>query len=182
MSDMQNNGSPKQPAEGRPQRGGSGSHSRRSGGRHPNQLRPDRTRVEQLLREAEQTLANSIKAVTFADLSAFERKHVHEFFEHNAEFETKTYRDGEKYVLWVFPVGNLKKFAEEKANEAVASGSGVALPPMSNYERFIVHDALKDREGVETTSEGEGSERHVLISPVKFGRRLKRIAKKIKLF
>lgn len=116
------------------------------------------------------------------DLSAFERKRVHEFFEHKLDFETKTYRDGEKHVLWIFPVGNLKKFAETKANEALNTGDAVVLSPMSNYERFIVHDALKDLESVETTSEGEGAERHVVITPVKFGRRLKRIAKKIKLF
>jgi predicted RNA-binding protein Jag len=142
----------------------------------------DMTRVNQLLQEAEEKLADSMEAVHLDDLSPAERKHVHEFFEHKLDFETKTYRDGEKHVLWVFPVGNLKKFAMAKANEAVESGEILALKPMSNYERFIIHDALKDVESVETSSEGEGAERHVVISPAKFGRRLKRIVKKIKLF
>lgn len=190
MSDVKNDKGP-QPAGGKPPRGDArhhrtdgdrGSRSHRGHGRDSSQPDHDRRRIEQLLREAEQTLADSIKAVTFDNLSAFERKHVHEFFEHNSAFETKTYRDGDKYVLWVFPVGNLKTFAQEKANEAVATSSVVALPPMSNYERFIIHDALKDMESVETSSEGEASERHVLISPVKFGRRLRKIVKKIKLF
>lgn len=188
MSDFKSNRGPR-PGGSRPPRGG---EQRRGGADRGRGFRPkgphgrhepqDTARVDQLLRQAEQTLADSINAVSFENLSAFERKHVHEFFEHNLSFETKTYRDGEKYVLWVFPVGNLKKYAEEKANEAVATGSVVALPPMSSYERFIVHETLKDWDSVETTSEGEGTGRHVLISPVKFGRRLKKIAKKIKLF
>lgn len=171
-----------------------GSHDRPQGGRRfegggrgPRRDRPemseqDMTRVNQLLQEAELQLADSITPVSMPDLSPGERKHVHEFFEHKLDFETKTYRDGEKHVLWVFPVGNLKKFAESKANESLASGEAVVLPPMSNYERFIIHEALKDMESIETASEGEEAERHVVISPVKFGRRLKKIAKKIKLF
>jgi len=157
------------------------------GGRGPRHSRPDiseqdMTRVNELLQEAEQKLADSITAFSMPDLSAAERKHVHEFFEHKLDFETKTYRDGEKHVLWIFPVGNLKKFAESKANESLNSGDTISLPPMSNYERFIIHEALKDMESIETVSEGEEADRHVVISPVKFGRRLKKIAKKIKLF
>jgi len=173
-----------------------GSHSRpqgergrfgRGGARGPRRERADQpeqdmTRVDQLVQEAEQKMADAIVPARFDDLSAAERKHVHEFFEHKLDFETKTYRDGEKHVLWVFPVGNLKKFALAKANEAIDTGEVVKLEPMSNYERFIVHDALKEMESVETTSEGEGAERHIVISPAKFGRRLKKIAKKIKLF
>jgi len=164
--------------------GGRGGHGfpRRPTGSPSDLTGQDTTRVDQLLQEAEQALTDSINAVHLDDLSAFERKRVHEFFEHKLDFETKTYRDGEKHVLWVFPVGNLKKYAEAKANEALESGEAVALPPMSNYERFIIHDALKDLESVETTSEGESAERHVVITPAKFGRRLKSIAKKIKLF
>lgn len=175
-------------------RGNKGSHMQpRSGGRRfehsegPRRSRTatpeqDLTHVDQLLHDAEQKLTDSTDAVRLDDLSPAERKHVHEFFEHKLDFETKTYREGEKHVLWVFPVGNLKKFALAKANEAIESGEIVKLAPMSNYERFIIHDALKDMESVETTSEGEGAERHVVISAAKFGRRLKRIAKKIKLF
>jgi len=181
MEEAQNSGEPR-PRGPRPER------ERRPDGRRgfrsdrPPREEIDTSRVDQLLQDAEHKLADSISAVHFEDLSAFERKHVHEFFEQRLDFETKTYRDGERHVLWVFPVGNLRKFAEAKANEALASGDAVTLPAMSNYERFIIHDALKDWESVETTSEGEGAERHVVIAPVKFGRRLKRIAKKIKLF
>jgi hypothetical protein len=53
---------------------------------------------------------------------------------------------------------------------------------MGNYERYIVHDCLKDVEGIETASFGEGNERRVEIRPIKFGRGLRKIMKKIKLF
>jgi predicted RNA-binding protein Jag len=85
-------------------------------------------------------------------------------------------------VLWIFPVANLKKFVGDKAQEALDRGEEVALPPMSNYERFIVHNVLKEFGSIETASVGEGAERHIEIHPKKFGRGLKKIVKKIKLF
>lgn len=39
------------------------------------------------------------------------------------------------------------------------------LEPMNSFERRLVHTALKDFEGVKTRSEGEGSDRRVVISP-----------------
>ncbi|HHL73600.1 MAG TPA: hypothetical protein ENJ29_13925, partial [Bacteroidetes bacterium] len=91
-------------------------------------------------------------------------------------------RNGEDYLLWIFPVGKLRRLAEEKAQEALNTGEEVDFPPMSNYERFIIHDTLKSWDSVETTSFGEGDERFVRITPQRFGRRLKRIAKKLKIF
>jgi hypothetical protein len=52
---------------------------------------------------------------------------------------------------------------------------------MSSYERFIVHNVLKEIDSIESSSVGEGAERHVEIQPQKFGRGLKKIIKKIKL-
>lgn len=43
----------------------------------------------------------------------------------------------------------------------------MALPPMSAYERMIVHSVATTIEGVETRSEGEGRERFVLVCPLK---------------
>ena len=37
---------------------------------------------------------------------------------------------------------------------------------MTPYERRIIHVALRDDTRVETASEGEGSERHVVVVPV----------------
>ena len=43
--------------------------------------------------------------------------------------------------------------------------SEVELDPMSPAERRIVHEHLRDREDVETQSEGEGPERRLVVSP-----------------
>lgn len=59
---------------------------------------------------------------------------------------------------------------ERKARSTAArvrkSGRPQELEPMSAYERKIVHDTLSDFRGVRTSSEGEGLDRHVVISPV----------------
>jgi spoIIIJ-associated protein len=58
---------------------------------------------------------------------------------------------------------------ERKARSSAArvrkSGRPQELEPMSAYERKIVHDSLADFRGVRTSSEGEGLDRHVVISP-----------------
>ena len=127
-------------------------------------------------------LVDTSHAICLEDLNAFERKCIHQFFDNKADYETKTYRNGEDYLLWIFPIEKLRTYAEEKAQEAISGGGEIDLPPMSNYERFIVHDALKSIDSVETNFFGEDEERHIRISPVKFGRRFKKVIKKLKLF
>jgi len=143
----------------------------------------DDPRINELIREAEQKLAESTQPLQLPGLNAFERKQVHRYFDRRKPaLETKTYRgEGESYVLWIFPVANLKKFVEAKARQALETDSDVALPPMSNYERFIVHNVLKEIGSIESISVGEGDERHIEIQPQKFGRGLKKIIRKIKL-
>jgi predicted RNA-binding protein Jag len=148
------------------------------------QRRPsyDKRKIIQILEDVQQRAEESYEPIQLENLNAFERKKVHQFFEDDPDFETRTYRsEDERFVLWVYPVGKLRAFAEEKAMEAKESGKSVALPPMSSYERFLVHSALKEWGDIETLSEGEGENRHVVIHPMRFGRRLKRIAKRIKL-
>ena len=137
--------------------------------------------MPKIIADLEKKLEDSIKPEALLELNSFERKLVHRHFDQSQEFQTRTYRDGDKYTLTVYPVGNIEKFAREKAQESMESGEGVPLPPMGSYERFVVHTALKDTRGIETVSEGEGRERHVKIVSKRFGRGLKRIAKKIKL-
>lgn len=51
----------------------------------------------------------------------------------------------------------------EKAIERIEGGaSSAALPPMSSYERKIVHDLVAER-GYVSESEGEGRDRHTVI-------------------
>lgn len=55
--------------------------------------------------------------------------------------------------------------ARSAASRAVRQHSSVSLPPMSAYERRIVHIALRDNANVETHSEGVDPDRRVVISP-----------------
>ena len=41
--------------------------------------------------------------------------------------------------------------------------SSASLPPMSSYERKIVHDLVAER-GLTSASEGEGRDRHTVIT------------------
>jgi len=139
-------------------------------------------KIDQIIIDIQRNLRDSWKPMNIESLTAYERKRIHTFFDNKSDYKTKTYREGDKFIFRVYPLKNLKKLAEEKAKEALATGNTVALPPMGNYERFIIHDHLKDWEGIETSSFGENKERHVEITPKKFGRTLKKIIKKIKLF
>ncbi len=51
----------------------------------------------------------------------------------------------------------------DRAVERLESGaSSAALPPMSSYERKLVHDLVAER-GFTSESEGEGADRHTVI-------------------
>jgi predicted RNA-binding protein Jag len=127
-------------------------------------------------------LENSIEPVSLFQLNSFERKLIHRHFDHNPAIVTKTYRQGDEFELRVYPISNLKKYAAEKAEEAVRTGQTIVLPHMGDYERFIIHDSLKDKEKIKSVSYGEGGDRHIEIEPDIFGRKLKKIIKKIRLF
>ena len=57
--------------------------------------------------------------------------------------------------------------AADAADEAVRYGRPVALDAMSATERRIVHEYLRDRDDVETYSEGEEPDRHLVVAPLK---------------
>lgn len=54
--------------------------------------------------------------------------------------------------------------ANSAAARAVRQHGSVALPPMSAYERRLVHIALRDNAAVETHSEGVDPERRVVVT------------------
>ncbi|HTZ88160.1 MAG TPA: R3H domain-containing nucleic acid-binding protein [Solirubrobacteraceae bacterium] len=60
----------------------------------------------------------------------------------------------------------LREDADEAAEEALRDGRPVELEPMPPSERRIVHEHLRDRDGIETHSEGEEPERFLVVSPV----------------
>jgi spoIIIJ-associated protein len=59
----------------------------------------------------------------------------------------------------------LRAEAAEAADEALRYGRPVALDAMVASERKLVHEYLRDRGDVETHSEGEEPERHLVVSP-----------------
>lgn len=59
----------------------------------------------------------------------------------------------------------IESIAKSAANRAVSQDRDVPMRPMTPYERRIVHITLRDDVRVETESEGEGSERHVVVKP-----------------
>jgi spoIIIJ-associated protein len=60
----------------------------------------------------------------------------------------------------------LQRQADEAAEDAVRTRRPVALDAMSATERKVVHEHLKDREDVETYSEGTEPDRHLVVAPL----------------
>jgi spoIIIJ-associated protein len=52
-----------------------------------------------------------------------------------------------------------------RAAERVGAGERIALEPMTAIERKVVHERLKDVEGVATLSEGTEPNRHIVVFP-----------------
>lgn len=61
----------------------------------------------------------------------------------------------------------LEEMAADYAKAVKDRGEEAVIPDLKAYERRIMHLTLVDDPDVETYSEGEGSDRHLVISPVK---------------
>lgn len=61
----------------------------------------------------------------------------------------------------------LKQLALRLSEKVEATGKTISLDPMPSMERKIIHVALKDRNGIETQSEGKDPHRRVIITPSK---------------
>lgn len=59
----------------------------------------------------------------------------------------------------------LKSMAENIAERVKTTGRASILTDLSSFERRIVHLALSSDSGVESFSEGEGKNRHLVIKP-----------------
>ena len=57
----------------------------------------------------------------------------------------------------------LEKLADRAVERIEGGAQSAALPPMSSYERKLVHDFVSER-GFASHSEGEGADRHTVIS------------------
>lgn len=61
----------------------------------------------------------------------------------------------------------LQHDADEAVEEALRIASPVALDAMNAVERRVVHEYLRDRDGIETYSEGVEPDRHLVVAPIK---------------
>ena len=60
----------------------------------------------------------------------------------------------------------LVRLAQNLEQKVKRTGNPVNLEPMNPYERRIIHTALQGSKYVTTESEGQGPQRHVVITPV----------------
>jgi spoIIIJ-associated protein len=60
----------------------------------------------------------------------------------------------------------LREEADEAVERALRTGVAVELRTMPALERRVVHEHLRDRDGVETYSEGAEPERYLVVAPV----------------
>jgi spoIIIJ-associated protein len=74
------------------------------------------------------------------------------------EVDAAGYRDRRRQAL--------ERQADQAAADAVRSGRPIALDSMSANERKVVHEYLKNRDDVETYSEGTEPDRHLVVAPL----------------
>ncbi len=60
----------------------------------------------------------------------------------------------------------LHRLADQAADDARRYGRPVALDAMTASERKLVHEYLRDRGDVETYSEGDEPDRHLVVAPL----------------
>jgi spoIIIJ-associated protein len=60
----------------------------------------------------------------------------------------------------------LRTVADDAAEEVLRTGRPVSLAPTPASERRIVHEYLRERGDVDTHSEGDEPERHLVVSPL----------------
>ena len=60
---------------------------------------------------------------------------------------------------------SLEGLAQKATDKAIQSGKEILLPPMSSSERRIIHLFLESINDVTSYSEGEGSQRRIIVRP-----------------
>ena len=93
------------------------------------------------------------------------------------------YKNLGEWVRVLVNVGDYREMREEKLTELAHRAadkvrflqSPITLPPMSSFERRLVHTALAERgDEIVTESVGEGSERRVVVKPTSGGEEVKK--------
>jgi spoIIIJ-associated protein len=60
----------------------------------------------------------------------------------------------------------LQRQADQAVEDALRSARPVALDAMTASERRLVHEYLRDHDGVQTYSEGDEPDRHLVVAPL----------------
>ena len=137
-----------------------------------NQLTPN---SEQTLRTFFETLGQSVKTIDTYEL--FGSKVVNVHLQDAYRFPKDERRAVEILVVQLCDDvasidinGHNKKIIEKLQERARAIAERareldypVEMEPMNSFERMVVHEAIKNIEGVSTISKGEGPLRHVVI-------------------
>jgi len=135
--------------------------------------------INKLIETIKNDLQNSIRPYILNNVNSDLIKQLKNELSSEQEYKIKTYKKGKDITLKVYPVGNLKRLAEKKAQEVIMNGKKITLAPMGAFERFVIHDYLTSRNGIKTQSFGkEGKDRHIKIYPL-FGREPKKAKKKL---
>jgi spoIIIJ-associated protein len=61
----------------------------------------------------------------------------------------------------------LQRQADRAADDAIAYGRPVSLDAMGSIDRKLVHEYLRERGDVETYSEGDEPDRHLVVAPLR---------------
>lgn len=72
--------------------------------------------------------------------------------------DAEGYRERREAILY--------RQADRAADDAAQSGRPVAMDAMTASERRLVHEYLRDRGDIETHSEGDEPDRHLVVSPL----------------
>lgn len=76
---------------------------------------------------------------------------------HKIRVDAEDYREKRKK--------SLAAFGKRMAYDVLRSGNKIELEPMRSYERKIIHSAVQSVKGIESWSEGENEDRHVIVAP-----------------
>jgi spoIIIJ-associated protein len=60
---------------------------------------------------------------------------------------------------------SLERQADQAVDDAIRNSRAVALDAMTASERRLVHEYLRERGGVDTHSEGDEPDRHLVVTP-----------------
>ncbi len=66
-------------------------------------------------------------------------------------------------------IQKIQKVATIMADRATSFKRDIELPPMSPYERMVIHSTLTNKTNIETESQGQGRERRIIVRYVETG-------------